>query len=400
MNYQREYRIYPNKRQREIIAKTFGVTRFIYNEMLAMKVEHYKNTKTSLNVNPSDVRTKHKEYDWLFDKDLDGTAIANTWNLLKTAYANFFQQYKKNGHGFPKFKKKKSRQSYTIRQTIKFIDDKHLSIPKCSKLKCVGDRVEGKIKSCCIKQMPSGKYFATILYDIPEPKKLEPSQFQIGIDLGMKEFAVCSDGKVIANPRNTKKYEDKLAWKQRLLSRKQKGSNRRNKARIQVAKVHEKISNSRRDFQQKLSTRLINENQVICLETLRASNMLKNHSLAKAIADASWSSFVSMLKYKAEWYGRSIVQISPYYPSSQLCSHCGYKFKGTKDLGVRVWECPECNNVNERDLNASINILNEGLRKYSLRSEEPITHGDTGHYSVLDRECGNLYVGAASNNVL
>lgn len=390
MNYQREYRIYPNKYQREIIAKTFGVTRFIYNEMLAMKVEQYKKTKESLNVKPSDVRKNHEEYKWLFDKDLDGTAIANTWNLLSTAYKNFFQQYKKNGHGFPKFKKKKSRQSYTIRQTIKFVDVNHLSIPKCGKLKCVGERIEGKIKNCCIKQMPSGKYFATILYDIPEPKKLEPSQYQVGIDLGLKEFAICSDGEVIANPRNTKKYADKLAWKQRLLSRKSKGSKRRNKTRIQVAKVHEKISNSRKDFQQKLSTRLINENQVICLETLKASNMLKNHSLAKAIADASWSSFVSMLKYKAEWYGRSVIQISPYYPSSQLCSHCGYKFKGTKDLGVRVWECPECHNVNERDLNASINILNEGLRIYNLRSGGPITHGDTGRNSNLDRECGNL----------
>lgn len=390
MNYQREYRIYPNKRQQEIIAKTFGVTRFIYNEMLAMKVEHYQNSKENLDVKPSDVRNKHKEYEWLFDKDLDGTAIANTWNLLNTAYKNFFQQYKKNGHGFPKFKKKKSRQSYTIRQTIKFIDDKHLSIPKCGKLKCVGDRVEGKIKSCCIKQMPSGKYFATILYEIPEPKKLEPSQFQVGIDLGLKEFAICSDGEVIANPRNTEKYADKLAWKQRLLARKSKNGNRRNKARIQVAKVYEKIRNSRKDFQQKLSTRLINENQVICLETLKASNMLKNHSLAKAIADASWSSFVSMLKYKSEWYGRSIVKISPYYPSSQLCCHCGHKFKGTKDLGVRVWKCPECHNVNERDLNASINILNEGLRKYCLRSGGPITHGDTGCNSNLDRECSNL----------
>ena len=391
MNYQREYRIYPNKHQREIIAKTFGVTRFIYNEMLAMKVDYYKKNKTSLDVKPNDVRVNHKDYEWLFDKDLDGTAIANTWNLLNTAYKNFFQQYKKNGHGFPKFKKKKSRQSYTIRQTIKFIDDKYLSIPKCGKLKkCVGDKVKGKIKSCCIKQMPSGKYFATILYDISEPEKLEPNNFQVGIDLGLKEFAICSNGEVIANPRNTKKYADKLAWKQRLISRKCKGSNRRNKARIQVAKVHEKISNSRKDFQQKLSTRLINENQVICLETLKASNMLKNHSLAKAIADASWSSFVSMLKYKAEWYGRSIVQISPYYPSSQLCSHCGHKFIGTKDLGVRVWECPECHNVNERDLNASINILNEGLRKYNLRSGGPITHGDTELNRVLDRECANL----------
>lgn len=396
MNYQREYRIYPNKRQREIIAKTFGVTRFIYNEMLAMKVEHYKNNKASLYVKPSDVRKKHKEYEWLFDKDLDGTAIANTWNSLSTAYKNFFQQYKKNGRGFPKFKKKKSRQSYTIRQTIKFTDDRHLSIPKCGKIKCVGDKVEGKIKSCCIKQMPSGKYFATILYEVQEPEKLEPNQFQVGIDLGLKEFATCSNGEVIANPRNIKKYEDKLAWKQRLLSRKTKGSNRRNKARIQVAKVHEKISNSRKDFQQKLSTRLINENQVICLETLKTSNMLKNHSLANAIADASWSSFVSMLKYKAEWYGRSVVQISPYYPSSQLCSHCGHKFTGTKDLGVRVWECPECHEVNERDLNASINILNEGLRIYNLRSGGPITHGDTGCNSNLDRECSNLKAGSAS----
>jgi putative transposase len=234
--------------------------------------------------------------------------------------------------------------------------------------------------------MPSGKYFATILYEVEEPRKLELLDCQIGIDLGLKEFAVCSDGEVIENPRNTKKYSDKLSWKQRSLSRKQKGSNRRNDARIQVAKIHEKIANSRKDFQQKLSTRLINENQVICLETLKPSNMIKNHKLAKAISDASWSSFVSMLKYKAEWYGRSIIQISPYYPSSQLCSHCGFKFKGTKDLGVRVWECPKCHEVNERDLNASINILNEGLKTFKLRSEGPLTHGDTENNSSLDRE--------------
>ena len=221
--------------------------------------------------------------------------------------------------------------------------------------------IKGIIKNVTISKVPSGKYFALILCEVSESQKINKSLNNIGIDLGIKDFVITSDGEIIKNPKYYHKYEKKLIKFQKQLDRKQKCSKNRNKQRIKVAKIHEKITNTKTDFLQKLSSQLINENQVICLEDLQVSNMLKNHNLAKAISEVSWYKFTTMLKYKAQWYGREIVIIDRYFPSSKLCNICGWKYHDL-NLNIREWICPECKTNHNRDINAAINILKEGLR--------------------------------------
>lgn len=360
-----KYRIYPNKTQETLIQKTFGCCRFIYNQTLAYRKNLYeteKRTMSKLDCNNYVNRVLKHDYEWL--KEVDKFALTNAVYAMDNAYQRFF----KLRAGYPKFKSKHShRQSYTTCITVTNIkvlfNQNKIQLPKLKLIKArLSQPFYGQIKNATVSQTPSGKYFVSIIVDT-EHKPLSSTGSVIGIDLGIKDLLITSDGEKYDNKRIIKQHENKLAHEQQKLARKAKGSNNYNKQRIKVARVYEKIHNTRIDYLHKISHKLISENQVIVSENLAIKNMVKNHNLAKAIYDCGWYELTQQLTYKAEWNNRKYIKIDRFVPSSQKCHVCGYVNSDTKNLSVREWTCPQCGARHDRDINAAINILNEGVKQ-------------------------------------
>ena len=351
-----KYRIYPDKEQRDFFERTFGCVRLFYNTSLDEMNKLYKEKKEYKDITPASYKERFP-----FFKEVDSLALANAQLNRNKALKSFFRKQNK----FPKFKAKRNRQSYSTNNqngTVYLSEDcKYISLPKIKNIKIKMHRkFDGVIKTVTVSKECDETYYVSIL--VEENIEAKPkSNNSVGIDLGIKSYIVDSNSERIDNPKHLSRSLLKLAIEQRKLSHMKKGGKNRNKQRIKVARLHRRIRNQRNDFLQKLSSKYINENQVIVLEDLNIKQMEQDSRLSRLIVDASWSKFVSMLEYKGNWYGRDIIKVPTYYPSSQLCSCCGYQNKEIKDLSIREWVCPKCGATHSRDHNASINILNKGL---------------------------------------
>ena len=360
-----KYRIYPNNEQKVQIAKTFGCCRFVYNQTLAYRKETYEKEKRSVSktdCNNYCNRELKKAYAWL--REVDKFALTNAIYSMDFAYQKFFKEHS----GYPKFKSKHdSHKSYTTNFTngniaVDFENGK-VKLPKLKEVRAKLHRdFSGQIKAVTVSQVPSGKYYISILVET-DHATLPKKEGQVGLDLGIKDLCITSDGRKYANPKTLSKQEKKLAKLQRQLAHKEKRSNNYYKTKKQIALCHEKIANTRKDYLHKMSHEIISENQVIVTEDLQIRNMVKNHHLAKSISDVSWYELTRQLEYKAAWNKKRYIKINTFYASSQICSACGYQNADIKDLSVREWKCPVCDAKHDRDVNAAKNILAEGLRQ-------------------------------------
>lgn len=360
MNKAYKFRIYPNEEQKVLFAKTFGCVRFIYNKMLSDKIEYYHRTQKRLNNTPAQYKT---EFAWL--KEVDSLALANAQLNLQKAYNNFFKRPKV---GFPKFKSKKyNHHSYTTNNqggTICLCGG-HIKLPKIGLVKIKQHRnipSDYFLKSATVRQTPSGKYYVSVLFEYENQISNVDIHNSLGLDYSMHELYVDSEGRAPNYPRYYRRAEKKLQKEQRKLSLMAKGSNNRSKQRLKVAKLHEKISNQRKDFLHKQSKQIANAYDLVSVESLDMKGMSQALNFGKSVSDNGWGMFLSFLSYKLEEQGKSFIKVDKYFPSSQLCSVCGCKNSITKDLSVREWICPDCGTHHNRDMNAAINIREEGLR--------------------------------------
>lgn len=355
-----KFRIYPNAEQKAQFARTFGCVRFIYNKMLADKIEYYKENGKKLSNTPAEYK---KEYEWL--KEVDSLALANAQMNLQTAYSNFFRNPKT---GFPKFKSKKSsyrRYTTNNQKGSVTIEKWQIKLPKIGYVKIKQHREipdNYKIKSVTISQNPSGKYYASVLFEYENKvREIKPQTF-LGLDFSMRELYMDSNGEEPQYPRYYRKSEKKLKREQRKLSLMKKGSNNRSKQRIKVAVLHEKVANQRKDFLHKQSRQIANAYDCVCVENLNMKAMSQTLNFGKSVADNGWGMFVTFLGYKLSEMGKKLIKIDKFFASSQICSVCGYKNAETKNLSVREWDCPNCKAHHNRDKNAAVNIKNEGMR--------------------------------------
>lgn len=360
-----EFRIYPNARQRGLIEQTFGCCRWVYNRCLEDRERAYALTGRSPSRFQQDKMLPglKAELPWL--KGADSHALQQAVADLDRAYKNFFRRCRKGGApGFPRFKSKRdARQSYRTNFGISVVDRRHVKLPKLGRVKArVSRPVEGRILSATVKRVPSGKYYVSLCCTgCPAPEAPAPTAGVMGVDAGVRDVAVCSNGERLANPGNLKRAEARLKREQRRLSRKKKGSSNRVKQRIKVARAHERVANRRKDMLHKFTASIVRESQAVAVEDLNVKGMMANRRLAKAVGDASMSEMIRQLGYKCAWHGRGFVKVGRFYPSSKTCSACGHVL-AELPLSARSWECPVCGAEHDRDLNAARNIAAEGLR--------------------------------------
>jgi putative transposase len=359
------FRLYPNLEQKAFLAKCFGCSRFVYNHFLRLTTDVYANSKKSLRYKEWAKLLTHlkKEYEWL--KEVNSQALQQTLKDLETAYVRFFKGLAK----FPNFKKRSNKQSFRVPQHFSITEKGKLKLPKMTPIKMVIHReIEGEIKSVTITKTASGKYYASIVTELEIPQAPLNGE-KIGLDLGLKDFVITSKPEKFPNPRYFQRSLRRLKIRQRRLSRKVKGSNNRKKARIRVAKIHEKVANQRLDYQHKISRKLTCENQAISCEDLNIKGMVKNRKLAKQISDVAWGQFLTLLEYKGELNGCEISRVDRFFPSSKRCSNCGY-IKEDLTLKDREWICPECHTFHDRDVNACQNLLQFCDLKIPLEERE------------------------------